>query len=163
MEEVGSGDPRLETMLLSTAVNSELYRELVRKIDSAYPLNSPTLFAGNIFKRHLKEEMMGVEKSEVGKVLAESDALFESYKRMLEGLKSPGEALMRKLKIGVTGSADSLAEAARRNGVSSPEEMALVKIIAIFKGVNRTLKDEYISYVDALYLPDIILKYEELE
>ncbi len=162
-EALRKPDVRFDAALLSTEVQSEHYQQLIAKVDARFPQGSTDFFAGNVFKRHIKTEFQSA-REDIPNALIGLETLLPRYIRMMDGVerKLTDEAFAKKLGIQTKYSPEGLAELARRNGVSSPEDMGLVKMIAMLRGVNTTLKAEYLSYLDGLDLSYLVDRYEEL-
>lgn len=154
---------KVERALEATGVQKEAYDKLIDKIDSRF--GDKEIYAGNLLKSYIKKEILASGKNNFPKLYPELERNTERFIKMCDqiGIHLNDDAFAKSLGIRTGTQAGRLAEQARDKGVTSPEQMAIVKLYALTKGLQSTeLISAYESYIKALYLPDILDKFDEI-
>lgn len=155
----------VDVKLISLEVTADAYVALMTKVDAKYNNANRNMFAGNLFKKYVKGEMLKYGKDSVHQIMPEIERNFLEFNKMYDTLvkNKNVDSFAKILGIKMSpASAERLSEQARTSGISNPEQMAIIKLYAIVQGVNGVLEDEYERYIAALFLPDVTEKFNEL-
>jgi hypothetical protein len=139
----------LEINLLGQDVQVQAYTDMIKSIDARYPVD-----LGNVLKRNVKTEFAKNGQN----ALLRCKQTVDAFNSMWDKLAQQAE----KLGVHANTQADRMVELLASNGIFNPEQTALIQILAIKNGINATLRGEYVAYINALKIQDILAKYNEL-
>lgn len=139
----------LDFKILSQEIQTQAYTDMIKSIDTRYPVD-----LGNVLKREIKAEFAKDEKN----ALLLCKRTIDTFNSMWDSLPQVAE----KLGVHASTKPDHLVELLASQGIFNPEQTALVQMLAIKNGINATLRGEYVAYINALKIQDILAKYHEL-
>ena len=154
-------DPKVDRAIMAAEIQKDTYKALMKKIDAKF---HDSIYAGNIFKAHMKLEMLSADKNRMPEVLQKLSEDETRYEKMFDYIvkNQNSEEFAKKLSVRAGTPADRLAESAWENRVTNSAQMAIIKFYAMVKGISYDLRMEYESYIKQIPIPDILDKFSEI-
>lgn len=149
IEQTPTQKASLDIQLLGQEIQAQAYTDMIKSIDTRYPVD-----LGNVLKREVKAEFAKDGKN----ALLRCKETLDAFNSMWDTLPRIAE----KLGVRANTQPDRMVEQLASTGIFNPEQTALVQMLAIKNGINATLRGEYVTYINALKIQDILAKYNEL-